>query len=121
MTASPAIDPIVFVATPDGFAAMRNENLSMPLDLKTVLTLVDGVCPVAQYKPFLSEFAPLEPKFLYLERKGFIRRLGSVSPHAVQQFQDSVMQGMPTDRLPRIDADAADSSFLAFEPPPNGH
>ena len=68
------IQNVVFITTPQGFAAMRNKNLAIPLDFMTVLILVDGICPVAQYIPFLQLFEPLEPKFLYLEKSGLITR-----------------------------------------------
>ena len=106
------IENVVFISTPQGFAAMRNKNLMMPSDLKTVLTLVDGICPVAQYIPFLQLFEPLEPKFLDLEKSGFIARLGTVSMTAVTKFQASSLEGTHPAQLPRIDADFKDSNFL---------
>ena len=108
-----SIDNVVFISTQLGLAAVRDKNLVMPLDLRTVLTLVDGVCPVAQYSPFLQVFAPLEPKFLSLEKSGFITRLGTVSMIEVRKFQASLLEGTPPARLPRIDADFKDSNFLA--------
>lgn len=107
------IENVVFTSTAQGFAAMRNKNSALPLDLKTILTLVDGVCPVAQYIPFLQLFAPLEPKFLRLEENGFVTRLGTVSMIAVRNFQASLLEGTSPDQLPRIDADFKDSNFLS--------
>ena len=108
-----SIENVVFISTPQGFAAMRNKALVIPLDIKTVLTLVDGLCPVAQYIPFLQVFAPLEPKFLDLEASGFITRLGTVSMIAVREFQSSLLEDVPPAQPPRIDADFRDSNFLA--------
>jgi hypothetical protein len=43
------------------------------------LILVDGICPVAQYLPFLLAFAPLDDIFEVLENLDLVRRVGKVS------------------------------------------
>ena len=102
----------VFSITPAGYSALRNESGALELTLKTVLTLIDGICPVAQYVPFLSVFAPLHEKFQILERMGYIERTGTVSARAVSDFEQSVLQGQALSRLPRIDATASESGFV---------
>ena len=102
----------VFCITPAGYSALRNESGALELTLKTVLTLVDGICPVAQYVPFLRVFEPLPEKFQILERMGYIKRSGTVSSAAVSVFEQSVLQGNAPSRLPRIDATSNDSGFL---------
>lgn len=102
----------VFTITPAGYAALRNESGALELTLKTVLTLVDGICPVAQYVPFLKVFEPLPEKFQILERMGYIKRTGVVSQAAVSGFEQSVLQGKSAARLPRIDAMSNESGFM---------
>ena len=102
----------VFSITPAGYSALRSESGSLELTLKTVLTLIDGICPVAQYVPFLSVFAPLHEKFQILERMGYIKRTGTISARVVSDFEQSVLQGHALSRLPRIDATASQSGFM---------
>lgn len=106
------LSEVVFNITPSGYSALRSESGMLELALKTVLTMVDGICPVAQYVPFLKTFEPLEEKFFILERMGYIKRTGSISAQAVSGFEQSVLQGRPLSRLPRIDANNSDSGFM---------
>lgn len=106
---------IVFNLTPQGLAALQSEGTPLSSPLKSVLTMVDGVCPVAQYVPFLRAFAPLEEKFQILESMGYIQRIGAVSSEAVTRFEKSVRMGIPTAALPRIDSEIRESGFSALE------
>jgi hypothetical protein len=110
----PNLSDVVFAVTPKGFAAMRNDDASVPLELKTVLTMVDGLCPVAQYEPFLRVFAPLADKFHLLEQQGYLRRTGTVSGFAVKIFNESAQSGQPLSKMPRIDSEHANSGFAPF-------
>ncbi len=106
------LNDIVFAITAKGFSALRSDDLTISLDLRTVLTMVDGICPVEQYVPFLQVFAPLVPKFETLERFGLIRRIGSVSGAAVQMFHSQSQSGTPLSKMRRIDAEHQDSGFM---------
>jgi hypothetical protein len=103
---------VVFAVTPAGYAALRNVSDPLNLDLKTVLTLVDGLCPVGQYIPFLLAFDPLPEKFQILERMGYLRQTGRISAQAMSGFEQSVSQRQPASRLPRIDASASESGYM---------
>jgi hypothetical protein len=103
---------VVFAVTPAGYAALRNVSEPLSLELKTVLTLVDGICPVGQYIPFLLVFDPLPEKFQILERMGYLKATGRISAQAMSGFEQSVSQKQPLSRLPRIDAHAHNSGFL---------
>lgn len=103
---------VVFSITPAGYTALRNTTEPMDLRLKTVLTLVDGVCPVAQYVPYLMAFDPLSEKFFILERMGYVRRLGRIASSAVSGFQESIRVGTSKSRLPRIDTESKESGFM---------
>jgi hypothetical protein len=107
----PEILDVVYAITAKGFSALRSDNAEIPLELKTVLTMVDGVSPVAQYIPFLQVFAPLPDKFEILEQHGLVRRLGTVSGFAVKMFHSQSHAGVPVSRLPRIDAESENSGF----------
>ena len=107
-----ALADVVFAITSKGFSTMRDNAATMNQDLRTVLTLVDGICPVAQYIPFLKTFAPLDAKFELLERTGLLRRVGVVSVSAVKKFEDSVNQGFAVSKLPSIDAEHEISGFV---------
>jgi hypothetical protein len=109
------ISDVVFAITAKGFSALRSDDVTISLDLKTVLTMVDGVCPVAQYVPFMQVFAPLEQKFDALERHGLVRRVGTVSGFAVKMFNTQSQSGIPVSRLPRIDAEHQDSGFAPMQ------
>ena len=106
---------IVFNLTPQGYAALQSGDAPLSSPLKSVLTMVDGVCPVAQYVPFLRAFAPLEEKFQILESMGYLQRIGAVSSEAVTRFEQSVTMGMHTAALPRIDSEIKESGFSALE------
>ncbi len=108
------LSDIVFAVTPKGFAALRNENTLISIELKTVLTMVDGICPVAQYEPFMRVFAPLSEKFDILEKQGYVRRMGTVSGVAVKLFNESAQSGVPLSKMPRIDSENKDSGFAPF-------
>ncbi len=108
------LNEVVFAVTAKGFAAMRNESTQMPMDLKTVLTMVDGICPVAQYEPFMKVFAPLADKFALLEQQGYVRRVGTVSGFAVKMFNESAQSGRSITKLPNIDAEHESSGFAPF-------
>lgn len=103
---------VVFTTTPAGFAALRNVSEPLNLMLKTVLTLVDGICPVAQYVPFLLTFDPLTEKFQILERMGYVKRTGTISGQALAAFDMSVSRNQTAARLPRIDSETQESGFL---------
>lgn len=107
-----ALLDVVFSVTPAGYSALRNATEPLNLDLKTLLTLVDGICPVAQYVPFLLAFAPLPDKFQMLERMGYLKRTGVISTQAVSAFEQSVALGQPLSRMPRIDSLHRDSGFM---------
>lgn len=106
------LSEVVFGITPAGYAALRNSTEPIDLRLKTVLTLVDGVCPVAQYVPYLMAFEALTDMFFILERMGYIRRLGRIADTAVSGFEQSVLSGTSKSRLPRIDSGLQESGFM---------
>jgi hypothetical protein len=106
------INDVVYAITAKGFSALRSDDITISLDLKTVLTMVDGVCPVAQYVPFLQVFHPLEDKFELLEKYGLLRRVGTVSGFAVKMFSSQSQSGTPVSKLIRIDSDSENSGFL---------
>jgi hypothetical protein len=105
---------LVFSATPEGLLALERTEPPLSSSLKAVLTIVDGVCPVAQYVPFLRAFTPLDEKFQILESMGYLRRIGAVSSEAVGRFEKSVTMGIHSADLPRIDAEVKESGFLAL-------
>jgi hypothetical protein len=105
---------LVFGLTPQGQAALRSEKTPLSSPLKAVLTMIDGVCPVAQYVPFLRAFSPLDEKFQILESMGYVRRIGAVSSEAVSRFEHSVTMGMHSAALPRIDSEVKESGFSAL-------
>jgi hypothetical protein len=88
-----SIDHVVYAITVAGYADLRNDQSRLTLQERTVLTLVDGICPVAQYVPFLSEFAPVAAKMRKLEQLGMLRRVGVVATEAVQRFDEQVKAG----------------------------
>jgi hypothetical protein len=102
---------VVYAITARGFATLRTESAVVSLQHKTILTMVDGVCPVAQYVPFLLAFAPLEEKFELLEQLGCLRRVGTVSSFAVKMFDESSRAGVSVSKMPRIDAEHQNSGF----------
>ena len=110
----PNLSDTVFGLTPQGQAALANEVAPLSSSLKAVLTMVDGVCPVAQYVPFLRAFTPLDEKFQILESMGYLRRVGTVSSDAVSRFEKSISMGVSATSLPRIDAETKASGFMAL-------
>lgn len=103
---------VVFDVTPKGMTAARSTSAPLAPNLKAILSMVDGVCPVAQYAPFLTAFAPLDEKFQILESMGYLRRMGTVSKEAVTRFESFVNAGTRAAALPRIDSESKDSGFL---------
>lgn len=103
---------VVFAVTPKGMVAARNTQAPLSPALKTILSMVDGVCPVAQYAPFLTAFKPIDEKFQILESMGYLRRIGTVSKEAVSRFESFVSSGTRPSSLPRIDSESKDSGFL---------
>ena len=110
------LSDIVFGLTPQGQAALANDTTPLSSPLKAVLTMIDGVCPVAQYIPFLRAFTPLDEKFQILESMGYLQRIGTVSSDAVSRFEQSVTMGVRSAALPRIDAEVKASGFSALLP-----
>jgi hypothetical protein len=106
---------IVFVLSPSAITTLAKKGEGLEPRLHTVLALVDGVSPVAQYVPFLKMLEPVEEKFAELEALGYLLRVGAVSPLAVRVFQDSVAAGASVTSLPNIDSRTADSGFVAFD------
>lgn len=106
------LSDVVYSITAQGSAALRSsDSAGLSPQLRTVLTVVDGVCPVAQYEPFLRTFMPLADKFHALEQRGYLRRLGAVSDDAVKLFNQSAHDDPSVSHLPRIDAERPDSGF----------
>ncbi len=106
-----ATPEIVYTITPAGYTALRVGSPQLSLDLRTVLTMIDGVCPVAQYIPFMRALAPLLPKFDTLEQAGYIKPAGSVSSQAVDAFVKSLAAGVKLSNLPSIDSQSKVSGF----------
>ncbi len=105
------IQDVVYAITARGFATLRTDSAVVSLQHKTILTMVDGVCPVAQYEPFLLAFAPLGEKFELLEKLGCLRRVGTVSSYAIKMFDESSKAGVSASKMPRIDAEHQNSGF----------
>ncbi len=108
------ISNVVYAITARGFATLRSNSALISRQHRTVLTLVDGVCPVAQYVPFLGAFEPVIEKFEMLEQIGCLRRVGNVSGSAVQMLHDSVKSGGPISKMQSIDAECENSGFVAL-------
>jgi hypothetical protein len=111
------INDVVYVITARGFATLRSNSTVISKQHRTVLTLVDGVCPVAQYVPFLQAFEPVIEKFELLEQLGCLRRVGNVSGHAVKMFGDSVQSGGPVSKMQSIDSENEISGFVPLPGP----
>jgi hypothetical protein len=109
-----SIAEAVFALTPHANASLRNGNCALSPQLLTLLMLVDGVAPVAQYKPFLKSLHPLEQKFTELETQGYLVRVGNVSEDAVKNFDATVAAGKPIIELHRIDALTPESGFISI-------
>ena len=87
----------------------------LSLQERTVLTLIDGVCPVAQYLPFLSSFEPVVQKMKKLEQLGLLRRAGQVTLAAVRRFDEQVNTGASVSRWPSISAESEASGFVLLQ------
>jgi hypothetical protein len=109
-----ALQQVVFAITVQGYAELRNTQSTLSLQERTVLTLIDGVCPVAQYLPFLSSFEPVMEKMQKLERLGLLRRSGSVTPEAVRRFDSQVSSDSQVSHWQSISADYNTSGFVAL-------
>jgi hypothetical protein len=106
------IDTVVYAITVSGYAELRNEKTRLTLQERTVLTLVDGICPVVQYVPFLSEFAPVDKKMRKLEALGMLRRVGKVAQEAVDRFDHQVKSGEQVSSWQGIDSTEKQSGFV---------
>jgi hypothetical protein len=109
-----AFQQVVFAITVEGYAELRNAQSMLSLQERTVLTLIDGVCPVAQYLPFLSSFEPVGQKMQKLEKLGLLRRTGRVAFEAVQQFENQVNADMQVSHWQSISAEHEASGFVAL-------
>jgi hypothetical protein len=110
-----AYSQVVLGITVAGYAELRSSKSLLNLQERTVLTLIDGVCPVAQYLPFLSEFAPVIDKLQRLEKLGLLRRVGIVAPAAVQRFDEQVSRDSQVSHWQSISAEREVSGFIALE------
>jgi hypothetical protein len=110
-----AFQQIVFAITVEGYAELRNQGSALTLQERTVLTLIDGVCPVAQYLPFLSAFEPVVHKFKKLEQMALLRRSGKVASDAVQRFDEQSHSGEQISRWQSISADHQASGFVSLQ------
>jgi hypothetical protein len=106
---------IVLAITVQGYAELRNTQSKLSLQERTVLTLIDGVCPVAQYLPFLSSFDPVVAKMQKLERLGLLRRAGRVTPDAVRRFDEQVSKDSQVSHWQSISAERDTSGFVALQ------
>lgn len=109
-----ALHKVVFAITVAGYAELRNQGSVLNLQERTVLTLIDGVCPVAQYLPFLSAFEPVTHKMVKLERLGLLRRSGEVTTEAVRRFDKQVSADSQVSHWQSISADTEVSGFVAL-------
>jgi hypothetical protein len=109
-----AFHQVVYAITVPGYAELRNLQSALNLQERTVLTLIDGVCPVAQYLPFLSSFEPVAQKMQKLEKLGFLRRAGRVAPDAVRRFDEQVSKASQVSQWQSISAESEASGFVAL-------
>jgi hypothetical protein len=109
------IDAVVFALSSKALELLKQGSIQLDSQLSTLIVLIDGVTPVAQFKPFLKGLDPIEPKFVTLESMGYLVRTGSVSARAVKNFQESVDAGGPISGLQSIDAQSPDSGFVALD------
>jgi hypothetical protein len=110
------IDRVVFLLSPKAVSMLQQGRMDLDSQLSTLIVLIDGVTPVAQFKPFLKGLDPIEPKFMALEALGYIIRAGNVSSEAVKGFQEAVDAGGPISGWHSIDAQSPDSGFVALDP-----
>jgi hypothetical protein len=108
----PELAPVVFEISTKTTEMRRNGELKLPPALLGVLSMIDGVCPVAQYEPFMKRFAPIADKFLELEEAGYIQRVGRVSENAVSRFQESAASAHSVRDLHSIDSRQQESGFM---------
>lgn len=108
------LQKVVFAITVAGYSELRNLNSALNLQERTVLTLIDGVCPVAQYLPFLSAFEPVMHKMMKLEKMGLLRRAGQVTAEAVRRFDEQVHTDSQVSHWQSISADTEVSGFIAL-------
>jgi hypothetical protein len=106
---------VVLAITVEGYAELRNSQSMLSLQERTVLTLIDGVCPVAQYLPFLSSFEPVVQKMQKLERLGLLRRSGRVASEAVRRFGEQVSTDSQVSHWQSISAERDASGFVALQ------
>jgi hypothetical protein len=106
---------VVFSITVQGYAELRNQQSTLSLQERTVLTLIDGVCPVAQYLPFLSSFEPVMQKMQKLETMGLLRRAGRVTLDAVRRFDEQVSKDAQVSHWHSISAERDASGFVALQ------
>lgn len=111
MTDTDGIDAVVYVLSPRAISLLGRGELDIEPRLRAVLMLADGRTPVAQFEPFLNSLSPLAPKFIALEERGLLLRMGSVSADAVRAFRERVQAGGPVSSLPPIDASSPTSGF----------
>lgn len=110
-----AFQQVVFAITVTGYAELRSTKSMLSLQERTVLTLIDGACPVAQYLPFLSEFEPVIDKLQRLEHLGLVRRVGLVTSAAVQRFDEQVSRDSQVSHWQSISAERDVSGFVALQ------
>jgi hypothetical protein len=110
-----AIDGVVFSLSSKAISMLQQGRMDLDSQLNTLIVLIDGVTPVAQFKPFLKGLDPIEAKFIALESLGYVVRAGSVSPQAVKHFQETVDAGGPISGWHSIDAQSPDSGFVALD------
>ncbi len=108
------IAEVVFRLSQQGIDTLRDPNSGLPPELRALLAMVDGVSPVAQYRPFLRAMEPIDPKFLGLEEHGLLERVGTVSDQAVADFQQTVNSGAPFSTWGNIDSESPLSGFVPF-------
>ena len=107
-----AFEQVVFAITVAGYGELRNVKSALSLQERTVLTLIDGVCPVAQYLPFLSAFEPITHKIKKLEQLGLLRRAGQVTTDAVRHFDTQVQRDSQVSHWQSISADQDFSGYV---------
>jgi hypothetical protein len=107
-----SIAEVVYQLSAKAVNALNNPDSGLPPDLRALLSMVDGVSPVAQYQPFLRALEPIGPKLASLEQRGYLQRLGFVSDKMVADFQHSVNSGAPISSWQSIDSENPDSGFV---------
>jgi hypothetical protein len=107
-----SISEVVYQLSAKAVGALNNPDSALPPDLRALLSMVDGVSPVAQYQPFLKALEPIGPKLASLEQRGYLQRIGLVSDRAVADFQHSVISGAPISTWQKIDSESPESGFV---------